>query len=120
MEQVRWGDRCAFEQFQQCYSSYLSAFIRSRQKNSADIDDIVQEVFFRIWEKREQCRSGTPDWPYLTGFAGIVLKEYRVKVNSEQKMQSYALESEIESSRASLHEQAAIKEQAKTFAGLCT
>jgi len=116
MAQVRQGDTQAFEQLQQCYTSHLTAFLRKRHRNFADIEDMAQEVFLRVWNKREQYRPGTPDWPYLKGFAGIVMKEYRVKVRSDQKIQSdISLEFVIESPRVSLHEQAAIKEQAKTL-----
>ncbi len=53
MERVSRSDEQAFEQFRKYYVSRVTALIRKRHKNSADIDDLTQEVFSQVWKKRE-------------------------------------------------------------------
>ena len=67
MERVREDDEQAFEQLQQFYSPRLAAFMRKRHRYAADVEDLVQEVFFRIWKNRKDYWPGTLDWPYLKG-----------------------------------------------------
>lgn len=46
------GDILAFDQVYNLYSHKLFSFVFKILKNEAEVDDIVQEVFMKIWESR--------------------------------------------------------------------
>jgi RNA polymerase sigma-70 factor (ECF subfamily) len=48
------GDILAFDELYKLYSHKIFSFIFRILKNEADSDDIVQEVFLKIWEYREK------------------------------------------------------------------
>ncbi len=48
------GDMLAFDNVYELYSHRLFSFIFKILKNEADADDIVQEVFVKIWESRDK------------------------------------------------------------------
>jgi len=47
------GDMLAFDKIYERYSHKLFSFVFKILKNEAEADDIVQEVFVKIWESRE-------------------------------------------------------------------
>lgn len=48
------GDMLAFDQVYERYSHKLFSFVAKILKNEADAEEIVQEVFVKIWESREK------------------------------------------------------------------
>lgn len=53
LTRLKDGDMLAFDQIYELYSHKLFSFIFKILKNEAEADDIVQEVFVKIWESRE-------------------------------------------------------------------
>lgn len=53
-ELVRQGDRTAFDSLYHQYVSQLFALVYKHIPRQADAEDIVQEVFLDMWEKREE------------------------------------------------------------------
>ncbi|MGB8357732.1 MAG: RNA polymerase sigma-70 factor [Bacteroidales bacterium] len=51
---LRNGDILAFDELYKLYSHKLFSFVFRILKDEADADDIVQEVFLKIWEYREK------------------------------------------------------------------
>jgi RNA polymerase sigma-70 factor (ECF subfamily) len=51
---VRKGDVLAFDQMYHLYSHKLYSFVNRILKDEADTEDIVQEVFIKIWELRDK------------------------------------------------------------------
>jgi RNA polymerase sigma-70 factor, ECF subfamily len=51
------GDILAFDQVYELYSHKLFSFIFKILKNEAEVDDIVQEVFVKIWESRNKLED---------------------------------------------------------------
>jgi RNA polymerase sigma-70 factor (ECF subfamily) len=51
---LKKGDILAFDQIYHVYSHKLYSFVFRILKDEADSDDIVQEVFIKIWELREK------------------------------------------------------------------
>jgi len=51
---LRNGDILAFDELYRLYSHKLFSFVFRILKDEADSDDIVQEVFLKIWEHREK------------------------------------------------------------------
>lgn len=52
LTRLKNGDVLAFDQVYELYSHKLYSFVFKILKNEADADDIVQEVFVKIWESR--------------------------------------------------------------------
>jgi RNA polymerase sigma-70 factor (family 1) len=64
-EQIRSNNRAAFEKlFKQLYSP-LVRFANEIVKDRDTAEDMVQEVFVKIWEKRHQINIETGIKPYL-------------------------------------------------------
>ena len=53
LTRLKNGDMLAFDQVYELYSHKLFSFIFKILKNEAEADDIVQEVFVKIWESRD-------------------------------------------------------------------
>ena len=54
MIRLKNGDILAFDELYKLYSHKLFSFVFRILKDEADSDDIVQEVFLKIWEYREK------------------------------------------------------------------
>ncbi|HEY5591077.1 MAG TPA: RNA polymerase sigma-70 factor [Paludibacter sp.] len=54
---LKSGDILAFDQVYELYSHKLFSFVFKILKNEADVDDIVQEVFVKIWESRNKLED---------------------------------------------------------------
>ena len=52
LTRLKNGDILAFDQIYEMYSHKLFSFVFKILKNEAEVDDIVQEVFVKIWESR--------------------------------------------------------------------
>ena len=52
LTRLKNGDILAFDQVYNLYSHKLFSFVFKILKNEAEVDDIVQEVFMKIWESR--------------------------------------------------------------------
>jgi RNA polymerase sigma-70 factor (ECF subfamily) len=51
---LKKGDMLAFDQVYELYSHKLFSFVFRILKDEAEADDVVQEVFVKIWESREK------------------------------------------------------------------
>ena len=47
-------------------------------------EDLLQEVFTRVWEHRGQYQPGTPVPAYLLGFARNVVREHKARTRYER------------------------------------
>lgn len=56
LELYQTGDRKAFETIYQRYLPQLYSMAYSRLKNREETEDVVQEVFFRLWHRRQQLK----------------------------------------------------------------
>ena len=102
MERVREGNLQAFDTLYQRYCLRVASFFRNNLVDISATDDVTQEVFIRIWDKREKYKSGTPDLAYLLGYSRFVLLEYRAKYQSRSVSEiKYAQDSVLESTQAS-------------------
>lgn len=54
LTQLKNGDMLAFDRIYELYSHKLFSFVLKILKNEAEADDIVQEVFVKIWESRDK------------------------------------------------------------------
>ncbi len=57
LTRLKNGDMLAFDTVYELYSHKLFSFIFKILKNKAETDDIVQEVFVKIWESRHKLND---------------------------------------------------------------
>lgn len=67
--QVKQGDRSAFDQLYHLHASPLFAMVYKHIHSRADAEDIIQEVFLDIWEKRRDIIIQTSLFNYLYSMA---------------------------------------------------
>lgn len=58
VERIRAGDVAAFEELYRRYWTRLYNFAFRYLRSAEDAEEVVQEVFFRIWRRREEWRVG--------------------------------------------------------------
>ena len=65
IKKLRKSDPFAFEEIFAKYSQKLYQFSLTYLKSEADAEEIVQEVFLKLWEKRQEIKTGTSFQSYL-------------------------------------------------------
>lgn len=65
IEKVKSGDELAFELLFRKYYVQLCSFANKFTSNTAESEEIVQEVFLNVWKKREQLKLDQEIRPYL-------------------------------------------------------
>ncbi|MEZ6126959.1 MAG: RNA polymerase sigma factor [Planctomycetaceae bacterium] len=53
------GDQLAFSELYDAHSSELLAFLATRLRSTAEAEEVLQEVWMKVWEKREQFQDGS-------------------------------------------------------------
>jgi RNA polymerase sigma-70 factor (family 1) len=78
--ELKAGNMLAFNQIFEMYSSKLFLFAKGYLKSVEDAEELVQEVFTNIWEKRDQLKSGLSFKSYLFTIAfNVIKKQFRQK-----------------------------------------
>lgn len=65
MDRLKAGDRKAFEILYERYKGSVMSFVRAQIKDRGVTEDLVQEVFMKIYRARETYESGRPFRPWL-------------------------------------------------------
>lgn len=85
IQSLRRGDHGAFERLFQRYAQKIFVFSMSYLKNEADAEEVVQEVFLRIWMNRDSLKSETSFQAYLFTIAYNAMKKmFNAKAKSNQ------------------------------------
>ncbi len=96
IQAVRKGDHYAFDHLFNKYGPSLFAFVTGVLKNKSDAEEVVQDVFLKIWEKRNKLDSSLSFKSYLFTIALNSTKtRYRKKNQDEKYKQELALELNI-------------------------
>src|SRR5687768_38093 len=53
IEALKDGDRSAFESIYRSFGPKLYAFTRKLVRNKEDVEEVVQEVFVKLWERKQ-------------------------------------------------------------------
>jgi RNA polymerase sigma-70 factor (ECF subfamily) len=90
---IRKDDHFAFDALFRKYGPPLFAFVLSVLKEKYWAEEAVQEVFFKIWEKRKDLDPSLSFKSYLFTIAlNTTKKHYRKKLQEEKYKQDVALE----------------------------
>ncbi len=83
LKELKRGDHAAFEKIFERYSKQLYQFSLSYLKSKDAAEDIVQEVFYKIWNNREAIKTDTSFQSYLFT---IALNDIRLHFNKLSKL----------------------------------
>lgn len=89
---LRTGSQFAFEKLFEKYSQKLFRFSFSYLKSEADSEEIVQNVFLKIWENRQNLRDETSFKSYLFTIAFNVIRKNFNQKAKENKYKTELLE----------------------------
>lgn len=82
---MRNGSSSAFEELFGIYSQKLYRFSLSYLKSEAEAEEIVQNVFLKLWENRDKLRNETSFQSYLFTIAfNAIRKQFNQKVRDDQ------------------------------------
>jgi RNA polymerase sigma factor (sigma-70 family) len=88
MTRAKQGDRQAYTLLYEKYVPIVRKYISGRDNRVESQEDLVQEVFTRLWEHRGRYRAGMPVFPYLLAFAKNVHREHRARRRREARAKS--------------------------------
>ncbi|MEN6456250.1 MAG: RNA polymerase sigma-70 factor [Prolixibacteraceae bacterium] len=90
---LKKGDTSAFETIFRLYSGQLFRFARSYFHTNEDAEEIIQDVFLKLWKHKESIYSSDSLKSYLFQIAYRTIKETFIRKNREDKYkQRIALE----------------------------
>lgn len=90
-DQIKKGQTHAFDQLFDRYSQRLYRFSKSLLKNHEDAEGVVQEVFFRIWEKRDELNERKSFQSFLFSIAyNLIVDQFRQRVK-DQKYEQFLI-----------------------------
>ncbi len=82
---LKRGSISAFESLFENYSQKLYRFSYSYLKSELEAEDVVQEVFLKLWENRSRLKIGTSFQSYLFTIAfNSILKSFNKKVKQDK------------------------------------
>ena len=84
-DQIKKGQTHAFDLLFDRYSQRLYRFSKSLLKNHEDAEGVVQEVFFRIWEKRDELNERKSFRSFLFSIAyNLIIDQFRKRVKDQE------------------------------------
>jgi RNA polymerase sigma-70 factor (family 1) len=90
LRRLNQGDERAFDALFRHYSALVYRFSYGYLKSRTDAEEIVQECFLKIWEKREQLRDDVPLKAYLfTTAHNAILNQLR-RQQQRNRFQTYS------------------------------
>ena len=93
IKNLRKGDPFAFEEIFSKYSNKLYQFSLSYLKSGADAEEIVQEVFLKLWGKRQEIRTETSFQSYLFTIAlNFIKRHFNRKALADQYKHELAIQ----------------------------
>ena len=85
LDLLKGGDKNAINELYEKYSPRLYHFVLRYLKSEEDTRDIIQEVFIRLWNKREELKKGTNIEAFLFTVAkNVTISEFRKKITGKE------------------------------------
>ncbi|WP_443946772.1 RNA polymerase sigma factor [Pedobacter sp. AW1-32] len=89
---LQQGNRRAFEALYQLYSNALLTKILSMTKLPDIADELVQDIFLKVWEKHKAIKDDLSFKGWLYKIAENTVFDYYRKLARDKKMQEYLLQ----------------------------
>lgn len=87
LSRLREGDRHAFQAIYQRHKMPIASAIYRMVKDPELVEDLLQEVFIRLWEHRQRIDPGFPVAGYLYRIAQNLVCDFFRKLSRDKKMQ---------------------------------
>ena len=85
IEQLRKDDKQAFKSLFEKYGKRLYQFSLKYLRDKEDAEDLLNEVFLKIWEKRHSIKSDTSFQSYLFSIAYNDIRKRFLKKSREDR-----------------------------------
>ncbi|MCL3781020.1 RNA polymerase sigma-70 factor [Prolixibacteraceae bacterium JC049] len=93
LRQLKKGDVKAFDALYSMYSSKLYSFALKALKSSSLAEEILQEVFIKVWEKRYQIDTSRSFQSFIFTISYNLIKDhYKKKLYADKYLQEIAVE----------------------------
>lgn len=89
-QKIRNSDKAAYQELFERYASRIYQFSVSYLKNNSDAEELVQEVFLKIWEKRETLDQSKNIKAYIFKIAVNAIYDFIRKKNIEAVFADFA------------------------------
>ena len=86
LRQISQGDRAAFKAFYTHYYAYVQRYISLFEPSGDSLDELTQDVFVRIWEKREHLGKVESLKSYLFLITRNMVFNYLRSLKLQQKV----------------------------------
>jgi RNA polymerase sigma-70 factor (family 1) len=97
IQSLQKGNVAAFDSLFEVYSPKLYGFALKYFKNEGDSEELVQEVFVKVWENRQKLKSELSFKSYLFTIAlNQIRKHFNKKATSLRYIQSLQQDTEFE------------------------
>jgi len=83
---LKSGDRSAFEKIYRGYSPRIFLNILKMVKSAEDAQEILQDVFVKVWEKRELIDPEQSFKSYLFQISRFTVYNFIRKINLDKKL----------------------------------
>lgn len=85
VKNLRGGDTIAFERLFNNYGDRLFRFAMGYLSNRSDAEEVVQDVFFKVWSNRKAIKSDQSFKSYVFTIAFNTIRTAFVRMNTEEK-----------------------------------
>jgi len=89
VEMLREGDQLAFEKLYKQYSARLYINVFKLVKDEQIAEELIQELFTRIWQKRAELNIESSFIAYLYRIAQNLVHDFFRKLQRDRKMQDH-------------------------------
>lgn len=89
LNRMKSGDQIAFEQIYKQYSLRIYWNILKMVKSEDDASELLQDVFFKVWEKRELIDPEQSFKSYLFQISKFAVYNFIRKTNLDKKLKDY-------------------------------
>lgn len=88
-DELKKDNKMAFSVLFDRYSDILFRFIQKRIESVPDVEDIIQEVFISMWNRRSKIQVGNSIYPYLFKAAKYEMIDWLVKSEKRNRHLDY-------------------------------
>lgn len=93
---LRKGDLKAFDDLYAVYSKKVYQFAYSFLKNKEDSEEIVQEVFLRVWEKRKKIKEYYSYKSFLFSISyNLIMDHFRAKLKKPEFFEALSIHAKL-------------------------
>lgn len=96
VKKLKNGDTDAFDELFRGYAHRLLQFSLTYLKSDEDAEEIVQEVFIKVWSKRKELKPGNSFKSYLFTIAFNFIKKRFIKIAREKAFKDNIIYSYLE------------------------